>query len=277
MRFHDSILPQSQRIIQRLIHIKILIIRQPSRKNNLTRFFQFIRQLPVFRKQFLIPIVGHGIIRIPHIARGFLDHDRVRRFLFEEIFVFDRPGEIRHVHTGIIHDRFRQDVAVGVVMPLLREFDRSVFQLLHPRLFEIPIDRSRVHNRPARLLQMLLVLEEINIHRHVDLGVIEEMRKPRRVPLAGERLVLIAEIPWVESRSDRNPCRHERIEILRFLRPLLEGILPEDLLVQSHTHATLRHLLGILAVVIATTVGARDLHAREPRLHLVLRLDGRSQ
>mmetsp|Transcript_17779 Transcript_17779/g.21775 ORF Transcript_17779/g.21775 Transcript_17779/m.21775 type:complete len:521 (+) Transcript_17779:282-1844(+) len=262
------LIKQLQRILQRLIHIEIFVIRESSHERHFPIIFQLDRQILVGLVECFIPLVGDGIIRLSLIARRFLDHNTVRRRSMKVMLVFYCTG-VGNLRAGVVHHGGRQDEPAHIVMSLFAEGDAAVLQLFVPLGFEIPIDGSGVHDAPARLFQMFLVIMKIGVDHDIDQVVLQQPLEPRGVPLSGQRLKFISEVPWIKIRSNGDPCRDARVHLPWRASPLFDGVRFKNRFVQFLSHPTLRHFFP----VPASAFGTGDLHRFQPFHHFFLVLD----
>ena len=109
------------------------------------------------------------------------------------------------------------------------------------------------------------LLEKVHVESDGDVRVgHDHVLEDARVPVLGQRLVLVREVPVVPVGADGNAREHGRVELLRPLVPLLVGVVLEDGLVQLGAGPGQRGLLAVLRVGV-------DAASRvEPRLHLLL-------
>ena len=95
----------------------------------------------------------------------------------------------------------------------------------------------------------------------------EHVLEQTRVPPRRQRLVPIGKVPIVRARPARQTHEHGRVQLLRVPVPLLLGVVPENLLVQTSADSTQRRFLAVAR--FAAVCGDHALGV-VPRLHRIL-------
>ena len=201
-----------------------------------------LRELLVFRVQLLVrgrvdrivrlvPTLGETAVLLPH-------HRFVRVLLVAafrvEVLELDRAG-VRHVRVGEVHHRAAEMVAL--VVPYFLEVHGPPLQLAE-RVAEVAVHRTRVHDRHARRRQRLPVVrlgsvEEVRLQGHVDARVVDHAPHPRGVPVRGQALPRVAEVPVVVVEAHRQAADDARGQVLRIGLPLLARVVLDERLVQG--------------------------------------------
>ena len=150
-----------------------------------------------------------------------------------EVLKLDR-ARVRHIRVGEVHHR-ASEMVVLVVADLL-EVHRPPLQIAQ-RVVEVPVHRARVHHWHAGRVQRGLVVrlgcvEEVRVQRHGDARVVDHPLEPRRVPVPGQALPRVPEIPVVVVEPHRQAADDRRGQLAGVGLPLLARVLLDERLVQ---------------------------------------------
>ena len=178
----------------------------------------------------LVATLGETAVLLPH-------HGPVRVLrspaLRVEVLELDR-ARVRHVRVGEVHHRASEMVAL--VVTHLPEVHRAPLQLAE-RVVEVAVHRTRVHHRHARRGQGLPVVrlglvEEVGPEGHVDARIVDHALHPGGVPVRGQALPRVPEIPVVVVEAHRQAVDDARGQVLRIGLPLLARVVLDERLVQ---------------------------------------------
>mmetsp|Transcript_4346 Transcript_4346/g.12862 ORF Transcript_4346/g.12862 Transcript_4346/m.12862 type:complete len:270 (-) Transcript_4346:765-1574(-) len=235
-----------ERVVDRLVHVEVLVVCQPAHEvHALERLL--VRERLVLGVQRVVARVRHRVVRLAVRAARLAHHDGVvAARLAGVVLILSRASE-GDGHLGVVDRR------AGLVVPVLSdvehgqllEAERAVRQLRQARVGEVVVDRAGENELAAPAGEALLHVEPVDAQHEVDERVAQDARHPPCVPVPRLALVAVGEVAVVKVAANRDPPRHERVELRRVDAPLLKRVATVELVVRRPADARHRLLLRV--------------------------------